>query len=197
MTRSAVSAVVLAGGRSSRFGRDKLTEDIGGRRLLDLAIDAVRPHAAEIVVVVAPDGRVWLGDDVRVVHDEVAFEGPLVGLSAGLRAARGRIALVVGADMPSLVPEVVAMLMAPLSDPEVDAVVLEHDGRPRPLPLAVRTDRAISAADRLVSNGERRLRALVADLATMIVVEEDWRRVDPEGRSVRDIDRPSDLDRSI
>jgi molybdenum cofactor guanylyltransferase len=197
MTSSTVSAVVLAGGRSSRFGRDKLTEDIGGRRLLDLAIDAVRPHAAEIVVVVAPDAPPWLGDDVRVVRDEVAFEGPLVGLLAGLRAAKGRIVLAVGGDMPTLVPEVVAMLIAPLSDPEVDAVVLEHEGRPRPLPVAVRTDRAIPAADRLVSKGERRLRALVEDLSTTIVIESDWRRVDPDGRSVRDIDRPSDLDRSI
>ena len=63
MTTPRVSAVVLAGGRSVRFGRDKLAEPIDGRPLLHHAIDAVRPVAPEIIVVAArgappvvPDG---------------------------------------------------------------------------------------------------------------------------------------------
>ena len=49
-----IGAIVLAGGRSSRFGRDKLAEIVDGRPLLDHAIDAVRAVATDIVVVVAP-----------------------------------------------------------------------------------------------------------------------------------------------
>lgn len=193
MSRTSVSAIVLAGGRSSRFGRDKLVEDVGGQRLLDLSVAAVRLHADEIVVVIGPDADTSIGGDVRIVRDPVAFQGPLVGLLTGLRAVRGAVALVVGGDMPMLAPEVAALLLAPLAEPEPDGVVLEHDGRPRPLPLAIRPARAAPVADRLVAAGERRLRSLVEGLAVTVISEVEWRRVDPDGRSVRDIDRPSDL----
>ena len=56
MSLRRVSAVILAGGRSSRFGRDKLAEPIDGRTLLRHVIDAVRPLATETIVVAAPGG---------------------------------------------------------------------------------------------------------------------------------------------
>jgi len=48
------TGIVLAGGRSTRFGRDKLAEPIEGRTLLDLATEAVAAVVADVVVVVAP-----------------------------------------------------------------------------------------------------------------------------------------------
>ena len=83
VTDPRVSVVILAGGRSSRFGRDKLAEPVDGRPLLRHAIDAVRPIATEIVVVAAPDATPDVPADVRVVHDPVAFEGPLAGARRG------------------------------------------------------------------------------------------------------------------
>jgi molybdopterin-guanine dinucleotide biosynthesis protein A len=188
-----VGAIVLAGGRSERFGRDKLSEAIDGRPLLWHAIDAVRQVAGEYVVVVAPDAHPDLPDDVLVAHDPVAFEGPLAGLSAGLTATRADTVIVVGGDMPSVVGSVALEMLASLADPAFDAVVLEHDGRARPLPLVVRRDPARLAARRLLDRGERRLRALTTALATSVIPEATWRRLDPDGRSVRDVDTPDDL----
>jgi molybdenum cofactor guanylyltransferase len=192
-TPPAVGAIVLAGGRSVRFGRDKLSEPMAGRPLLWHAIDAVRPLAGEVVVVIAPDAHPDLPDDVLVTHDPVAFEGPLAGLLAGLTALRADTVVVVGGDMPSLVGSVAQAMLVALSDEEPDAVVLEHDGRPRPLPLVVRRDPATIAARRLVDGGERRLRALTTTLATTVIPEATWRRLDPDGRSIRDVDTPADL----
>ena len=101
-----IGAIVLAGGRSSRFGRDKLAEIIDGRPLLDHAIDAVRAVATDIVVVVAPGTMLPVPPGVRIAEDPVAFEGPLAGLAAGLAALDPAVdrLIVVGGDMPSLVP---------------------------------------------------------------------------------------------
>ena len=49
-------AIVLAGGRSARFGTDKLEARIGGRSILDLAIAAVQAVATDVVVCASPDG---------------------------------------------------------------------------------------------------------------------------------------------
>ena len=192
MTDRRVSAVILAGGRSSRFGRDKLAEPIDGRPLLDHAIDSVRPFAHEIVLVGAPDAPPTLADDVRLIRDPIAFEGPLAGLLAGLDASKEPVVLVIGGDMPSIVGAVVDSMLEALG-PTVDAVVLEHDGRARPLPMVLRRDPAFEAATGLYNTGERRLRALTDHLETHAIPETTWRRLDPEGLTLHDIDTPADL----
>ena len=188
-----VTGIVLAGGRSSRFGRDKLAERIDGRTLLDSAIEGVTPSSTEILVVAAPDAALDLPEAVRLARDPVEFEGPLAGVAAGLRAASEANVFVVGADMPSLVGAVVASMLAGLDQPGVEAVVLEHEGRPRPLPIALRRDAGLAAADALLVDGERRLRALVDALAATVIPEATWRALDPYGMTVRDIDTPGDL----
>ncbi|HEY8845852.1 MAG TPA: NTP transferase domain-containing protein, partial [Candidatus Limnocylindrales bacterium] len=89
MTARGVSAIVLAGGRSSRFGSDKLVAEMDGRRILDLAIEQVAAVGDEILVVLAPgDERVLPTPTaiVRRVIDPELHGGPLVGLLAGLEA---------------------------------------------------------------------------------------------------------------
>ena len=193
MTSARVSAVVLAGGRSVRFGRDKLAEPIDGRPLLHHAIDGVRPVAAEIIVVAARGAQPVVPDGVKVVRDSVAFDGPLAGLLVGLGAAREPVVLVVGGDMPSLMASVLDAMVSALDAPDGDAVLLEHDGRPRPLPMVVRRAAALDAAAPLVGSGVRRLGALTDGLATWIIAEPTWRALDPDARTLRDIDTPDDL----
>jgi molybdopterin-guanine dinucleotide biosynthesis protein A len=195
MRRTPVSAIVLAGGRSSRFGRDKLAEPIDGRSLLQHAVDAVRPFASEVLVVAAPGGGPSISGDIRLVHDPTPFEGPLAGLRVGLAAAHTDVALVVGGDMPDLVPRVLQTLLDELElDAEgAEAVVLDHDGRGRPLPMAVLRRPALAAATRLIEAGERRLRALSEALATTVIAEAVWRSFDPDGATLHDIDTPDDL----
>ena len=139
-----VAAIVLAGGRSSRFGRDKLVEPIDGRQLLDHAIDAVGAVATEIVVVGPSDGVSVARPEVTVVRDELPFEGPLAGLAVGLHSLDPAVerVLVVGGDMPTLVPAVLDLLVAALDRHE--ASVLADDDRPRPLPMAIRRSVSIS-----------------------------------------------------
>jgi molybdopterin-guanine dinucleotide biosynthesis protein A len=193
MTSRRVTGIVLAGGRSSRFGRDKLAERIDGRTLLDSAIDGATPIATEILVVAAPDAAPDLPTGTRLVHDPVAFEGPLAGAAAGLRAAHESMVLVVGGDMPTLVGAVIDSMLAALDVAGVEAVVLEHEGRARPLPIAMRRDPALAAADVLLADGERKLRALIETLDTTAIPEATWRALDPYGMTVRDIDTPADL----
>lgn len=208
MTTRRVTAVILAGGRSSRFGRDKLAEPIDGRPLLSYAIDAVRPFSTEILVVVAPGTgpATAVPEGVTLVHDPVAFEGPLAGLLAGLAAAREPIVLIVGGDMPTLVGAILAAMLAELDAPNassapegpaapdgVEAVVLEHEHRARPLPMVVRRRPALAAAEHLIEAGERRLRAVTGTLATRVIPESRWRTIDPDGLTLHDIDTEADL----
>ncbi len=188
-----VAAIVLAGGRSARFGRDKLVEPIDGRPMLDHAIVAVGAVATEVVVVGPSDGTSVARPGVTRVNDEIPFEGPLAGLAAGLHALDPGVErlLVVGGDMPTLVPAVLDRLVAALDRHE--ASVLADDDGPRPLPMAIRRSVASPAADRLIGSGERRLRALLRELDVDVVPPSTWRALDPTGQTLRDVDVPEDL----
>lgn len=188
-----VAGIVLAGGRSARFGRDKLREPIDGRPLLQHAIEAVRAVTDEVIVVVGVDDTPTPDPDVRLVHDARPFEGPLAAVALGLGSTDADICLVVGGDMPTLVPAVLRRLIAALDDGSTDAAVLDADGHHRPLPMAVRRGAASSVAIALIERDEHRLRALRDALGLAVVPDPVWHQDDPSGATLRDIDRPTDL----
>jgi molybdopterin-guanine dinucleotide biosynthesis protein A len=191
-----VSGIVLAGGASRRFGRDKLAESIDGITLLERAIRALTGIVDEVVVVIAPDraaaipGPPMPGPVIRYVHDPEPFGGPLVGLRAGLLAAAGSTVLVVGGDMPFMVPGVLRLLVD-----AAPAALADAAGVLRPLPCALDRATALPAADELLAGGERRLRALLTRLGTMSLARAEWHSQDPGGLSLVDIDEPGDLPR--
>lgn len=193
----AVSGIVLAGGRSRRFGSDKLAARVGAGTLLDQSVAGIASVVSDLVVVVAPgDNRVPgpVSRPLRVVADPEAHGGPLVGLLTGLEAVEQPLVVVVGGDMPTLQPDVLRLLVRTLaSQPTFDGVVLRSRGTLVPLPAAVRTGAATDLARRLVGDGERRLRSLFERLPTRILDEGEWRPLDPDGETLRDVDRPSDL----
>ena len=188
-----VSAIVLAGGRSSRFGRDKLAEPLDGVPLLTHAVDAVRSVADEVVVVLGlaalePD----LPGSIVFARDPEPFGGPLVGLVAGLEVASSERVVVVGGDMPTLAPPVLGLLLERLG--EVSATALADDGVVRPLPMALDRGAALPVGRRLLAEGRRDLRSLLDGLSMRPIATADWGPLDPEARTLRDIDRPSDLE---
>jgi molybdenum cofactor guanylyltransferase len=195
--RLPLTGIVLAGGRSSRFGSDKLVAEVDGRTLLDRAVAAVASVATDVLVVCAPDDDRPLPTaavPIRRVADPEAFGGPLVGLRAALEVAGEPIVVVVGGDMPTIQPAVLDLLVRALNARETSgAAVLAARGRLVPLPAALRTGAATDQVGRLVDDGERRLRSLFDRLPTRILEESEWRPLDPAGDTLRDVDRPEDL----
>lgn len=202
MTPPRVTGIVLAGGRSTRFGRDKLAVEIGGRPLLHRAIDAVAEVADQVVVVIGADAPApALPSDVPVpvvvARDAVAGQGPLAGLAAGLAAASHPRAILVGGDQPDLKPALLRELLRRLTPeaggPPLDVVGLEEDGRLRPLPVALRVATAGPAAGVAIAGGTRSLVGLFGRLRAGTLSPDRWRELDPTGDSLRDIDTRHDL----
>ena len=192
-----VSVVVLAGGRSARFGSPKLEATLDGRPLLDHVLELAR-RLSDDVVVAAPAGAPAIArpDGVRAVTDPEPFGGPLVGLASALDAVDQAIVVVLAGDMPRMAVHIIEPMLIVLgSDETVDAVALEQDGQARPLPLVARTDAAREAARAILDEGsERSLRALLGRLATRSIAEGHWRPLDSAGTALADVDRPEDLD---
>jgi molybdopterin-guanine dinucleotide biosynthesis protein A len=197
----AASGILLAGGRSSRFDGDKLATQYRGRPLIDHALGALAEVTIEVLLLVPPIGDPPLSAAVladtraRIVRDPEPFGGPLVALLAGLERAAESLALVAGADMPSLAPAVMAAMLRALDASQDDLVVLDFRGHGQPLPIALRVGSATQRVSRLVGSGERSLRALLVGPGVAHLAEVDWRPLDPAADTLRDIDTRADLGR--
>lgn len=198
--RAGATAIVLAGGRASRFGADKLAAELDGESLLDRAIAAARGVADEVIVV----GRSVTDPEVRHVPDTEPFGGPLAGLAAGLEQASGRLAVVIGGDMPRLAPKVLALMLASLGgDASIEAVTLAPPSRQEPadaprrqvLPLVLTVEAARAAARFALAAGDRSLVGLLDRLMSVEIATAAWLPLDPEANTLLDVDTAADLER--
>lgn len=207
-----VTGIVLAGGRSSRFGGEKLSEELNGSPILTLAIEALATVADEILLAGSrleasfPGAAAGRRPAVRLVVDAQPFAGPLAALAGCLEAASGEAAIVVGGDMPRLVPGVLRAMVERREARSVEAVVLDARGSPEPrgnagdalrqvFPLVVDVRSARRAAREALGGGQRSMRAMLEGLVVDAFPHEEWRLLDPAGATLLDVDTPSDLER--
>jgi molybdopterin-guanine dinucleotide biosynthesis protein A len=199
MTTSA--AIVLAGGRSTRMGRDKAALELDGATFLARVVAAVAAVVDEVVVVARPGqalpdvGPLREGVALRQAVDAAADRGPVEGLRAGLAACAASIVYVTSCDVPHLRPAFVARVIAALrAAPEAAAAVPAIEGRIHPLAAAYRREPTLVAARALLAAGSARMTALAEGLPHVVVPEVDLRAVDPTLASLANVNTPADLD---
>lgn len=153
-----MTAVILAGGKSRRMGRDKLLLPLEGERLLDRAVRRYGEFFSRVLVSVSgPERYPELGE--ARVFDLYPGAGPLAGLHAGLLAA-GEDVFLTGADMPFSSPEKALQLISLCAGKEA-GVLTDADGRWEPLFGFYRRS-LLPRAVALLAQGQRRMASLLA-----------------------------------
>ena len=104
-----VTGVVLAGGRSSRFGTDKALAPLDGRALAAHVADALRA-ACDEVFAVGGDEAALTDLGLRYLDDELPGLGPLGGLVTALAHATHDWVFLAACDLPHLGPRLVSYL---------------------------------------------------------------------------------------
>jgi molybdenum cofactor guanylyltransferase len=193
-----VSGAVLAGGASRRMGVDKRAVNMGGRPLVHRALLSVGAVCRDVMFVTRfdrPAQPAWFeGVTVRVVHDTLP-DGPLAGIEAALSAARYDPVLVVAADMPTLQPALLRLLLRRANRrPQLDALAIATDGHGEPL-LAVYRRRVLKPLRALLAGGERRAQELLRAVDVELIPPDVWREADQHGRSLFNVNEPTDLER--
>lgn len=157
------TAVVLTGGRSSRFGRDKAGTTVDGITMLDRVLLAIPP--AVPVVVVGPDPGPTRRS-VLVCREEPAGGGPAAGVAAALDHVGTEDVVVLATDMPMLgeLPQLLATALR-LAPGDVDGVcALDGGDRLQPLCAAYRVEALAAAAADVEPVTDKSMRQLVANL---------------------------------
>ena len=181
------TALILAGGDSSRMGQDKAGLLLEGTTLLQRVTATMQGVFPKVIVSVRqPRAEVAL----QQVCDTEADGGPLAGLVAGLAQVETTWMFAVACDMPFIQPAVITR-MAELCG-EQQAVVPMIDGHPQPL-FAFYAKQALPVMRDASVSGEKRVRAVLKQLDVRYVSEVELRDHDPQFRSFFDVDTPQDL----
>ena len=158
---------VLAGGRSSRMGRDKALLEIEGSRLICRVAEAVAVAAGSVTLVGDPEKYGALG--YPVCADVFIGCGPLAGIHAALGASAADWNLLVACDMPDIEPNFLIALLEKAERSGADCVLpAGESSRPEPL-CGVYHRRTLSAIQRALESGTRKVLDGLAGLRVEVV----------------------------
>ena len=187
-----LAAFILAGGRSTRMGRDKAMLEIDGVTMIDRAIDLAR-RAGIAPVVVGSFGENRRTLSARVIPDDWPGAGPLGGIATALRETRTPWNLVMACDMPYLTVEWLEFLSRRASASRADAVVPKNKNGAEPI-CAMYHQRAEVAIRGALESGIRKVTDGLAKLRVEYVEREEWKGFDSEGLLFKNMNEPADYE---
>ena len=187
------TAIILAGGDSTRMKRDKGLLDIASEPMVCRVVDGVSGVVDEVLVVVGSveqhrEYSAVLGDRVEILIDVYGDGSPLVGAITGLQRARGEYALITACDMPFVSPDVVRWIFA--GSVGHDGVTFEWpNGWIEPFFAIYRVEPSLRIARELFEEKNMRLRMVLRRLPGVKHIPMDsLRERDPELLTFFDVD---------
>jgi molybdenum cofactor guanylyltransferase len=183
-----ILGVVLAGGLSSRMGREKAFVLLDGRPLLAHVLERFAPQVGRVVINANGDPTRFAAFGCDVVPDgDGTSEGPLSGIAAGLRLARSRGAALM-ATCPSDAPRLPRRYVARLVDAigENRAACLAGETGLEPLFGLWRVE-ALADLETALAEGRRAVRDAMAAIGGTRVPAEP-------GDDLANLNTPSDLE---
>jgi molybdopterin-guanine dinucleotide biosynthesis protein A len=187
-----ISAAILAGGRSTRMGRNKAFATLAGVRLMDRARHAVTQIADDVMLVtnqVSP----YADFPGRVVLDNVPHRGPLCGLETALAHAHHPILFVTAVDNPFVEPALIDYLAQFAA--HYDAVYCMGPVRAEPLVGFYRYT-CLKSLRQMQAEGVWQAFRLPNYANVRVVPYAEALKFDPDGLSFFNINTPEDLKRA-
>jgi molybdopterin-guanine dinucleotide biosynthesis protein A len=190
-----MTSIILAGGKSSRFGQNKALQVIEGKSLIQRVVDRLASLSTEIIIATAHGEAIPCSSAVRIktVADIYPGRGPLVGVYSGLIASSNSQAIVVGCDTPFLSVGLLKYMTQICST--FDVVVPRIKKKVEPL-CAVYSKNCLAPIQELLERDERQIRKLFSIVKVEYVEEDEINRFDPEHLSFFNINSQDDLERA-
>ena len=184
-----VSGVVLAGGRSTRYGKNKALVKLHGTPLIERVLDVMRPIFRRVIIITnTPDEYSYL--ELPMHEDIIKGLGPLGGIFTGLQVIPNS-GFFVACDMPFLNQGLICHIVEIKAD--FDVVVPRISGNMEAL-HALYGKGCQSKIEGLINSGIYQVFRFFNEVSVRYVDEDEVRIFDPDQRSFLNINSPEGLD---
>jgi molybdopterin-guanine dinucleotide biosynthesis protein A len=152
MASSTIEICVLAGGLSTRMGRDKSSARVGGQTMLSRVRSAAR----------------MAGLRVRVIRKDIVPRcGPIGGIFTALKSSQAAVVVILPCDMPFLAPALIQSAISSLRDS--DGAVFTIVGAVAGFPCVFRRDLALPIVERQIARSNYSLQSLAKALRSRLI----------------------------
>jgi molybdopterin-guanine dinucleotide biosynthesis protein A len=184
-----VAGVILAGGKSHRYGKNKALVAVEGVPLIERVADVLGSVFHRVVLITnSPDEYTHL--DLPMFEDMVKGLGPLGGILTGLSVITEEAGFLVACDMPFLNPALIRYIIRIRGPSHV--VVPRIRGDLETL-HALYSRQCLPALWKFVHAGEYQVFRFFKEVPVRYLEEAEIRFHDPDLRSFININRPEDL----
>ena len=184
-----MTGVILAGGESTRMGKNKAFIEINGKRIIDRTVSLFREIFDDVLLVTnTPLDYIEL--KVRIVTDLVSGKGSLGGIYTGLFFSSSPKAFFVGCDMPFLDRRVIQYFLSLAQT--ADIVVQRTKDYWQPL-HAIYPRTLLKPIERLLQQGELKIIKTYQGMRVREVTGEELKRFDPDLHTLSNINTPEEL----
>ena len=157
ITNNEITAVILAGGKSSRMnGKDKGLMNFRGQELIRHVLRVVEPRVSGVLI--SANRNIELYENFgKVIMDELEdFQGPLAGVSSALKVCFTPYLLVLPCDSPLIDEELIDNLISRMGETEVD-ICVAHDGSIMHATFAIIDAKLGKSLEEFLENGGRKM----------------------------------------
>jgi len=186
-----VSGVILAGGKSSRLGRNKAFLEIGGKRIIDRQIELFQAIFMDIKIVCKKKEEYNFPGHM-VMEDIVGYSSPLSGIYTGLKVSNYENIFVVACDMPFLNIELIEYQLSFAG--KYDVIVPVHDGNFEVL-HTVYSKGCIPFIETMFRENNFRIYDFYKNVKLKIIDHRDIQRFDPEKKSFININTKEEFEK--
>ncbi|MCJ7792227.1 MAG: molybdenum cofactor guanylyltransferase [Dehalococcoidia bacterium] len=190
-----MTSIILAGGKSLRFGQNKALQVIEGKSLIQWVVDRLAILSTEIIIATAHGEAIPCSSAVRIktVADIHPGKGPLGGIYSGLTASSSSRAIVVSCDTPFLSVSLLEYMTQTLGGSDI---ALPRIGEMVEPLCAVYSKNCLAPIQELLEQDERQVRKLFNMVKVKYVEEDEINSFDPEHLSFFNINSQDDLERA-
>jgi molybdenum cofactor guanylyltransferase len=192
MESRALTGFVLAGGKSTRMGKDKAVLSFAGRTLLETALAAARAVTQEVFIVGPPQ---LYGQYAPAIADIFPGCGPLAGIHAALSHTRTEFNLILAVDTPFLSAKLFAYLADQALAAKAVVTAPEVDAYPQPL-CAVYSRGFLPIAERALREARYKIVPLFPNPGTLLIPHAELERFAFTAEMFENLNTPEDLERA-
>ena len=184
------TAIILAGGQSSRLGPNKAFADVANKTIFERVFDVLQKLFPEIIII-ANNPVLFRSSGLKTYKDIIPNKGPLGGILTGLSVSTTKNNFVVSCDLPFLNEKIISFLYSQFTG--CNLLIPCWQGQLMPL-HGFYSKNCLTVIENQISTGKLKVRDITSHLKTKYIQEYELKRFDPEGKCFLNVNTLEDLE---